>query len=75
MGLFVVSQTLCNMDVFPAFALPMIRTRNWTFGIRRRGCCAPTGAISEEESVGKTVEEESIEALAEATLEDGVDRY
>ena len=69
-----MSQTLCNMDVFPAFALPIIRTRNWTFGIRRRRC-APTGEIAEEESVGKAAEEESIEALVEAALEDGVDRH
>jgi hypothetical protein len=35
-----VSQTLCRMDVLPAFALPIISTRNWMFGIRRRvvGC-------------------------------------
>ena len=59
------------MDVFPAFALPIMRTRNWTLGSRRRGRCASTGATAEEESIGKTAEEESIEALVEATLEDG----
>src|ERR1700691_2815131 len=26
------------MDVLPAFALPIIRTRNWISGIRGRGC-------------------------------------
>ena len=31
-----MSQTLCRMDVLPAFALPMISTRNWIFGIGRR---------------------------------------
>src|SRR6266702_3406648 len=44
MGLSVVSQTLCRMDVFPAFALPIIRTRNRNFGIRGRGCCMSIGA-------------------------------
>jgi hypothetical protein len=38
MGLSVVSHTLCRIDVLPAFALPIRRTRNWTFGTRRRGC-------------------------------------
>ena len=38
MGLSVVSQTLCRTDVFPAFALPIISTRNRTLGIRRFGC-------------------------------------
>jgi hypothetical protein len=32
MGLSVVSQTLCKIDVLPAFALPIIRTRNLNFG-------------------------------------------
>src|SRR6266404_7476023 len=32
-GLSVVSQTLCKIVVFPAFALPMTRTRNLMFGI------------------------------------------
>src|SRR6266571_3756927 len=44
MGLSVVSQTLCKMDVFPAFVLPIIRTRNRIFGIRGRGCCVSIGA-------------------------------
>jgi hypothetical protein len=47
------------MDVFPAFALPIIRTRNWTFGIRRRGCCVSIGATAEEDSIGVTTEEDS----------------
>src|SRR5882762_5079899 len=34
-GLSVVSQTLCKIVVFPAFALPMMRTRNWIVGIWR----------------------------------------
>jgi len=34
-GLSVVSQTLCKIVVFPAFALPMMRTRNAIFGIGR----------------------------------------
>ena len=29
-----MSQTLCRMDVFPAFDLPMMSTRNWIFGTR-----------------------------------------
>ena len=49
MGLFVVSQTLCRIDVLPAFALPMIRTLNWTSGIRRRACWVSIGARSESE--------------------------
>src|SRR6266702_4204275 len=44
MGLSVVSHTLCKMVVLPAFALPIIRTRNLIFGIRRRGCCVSIGA-------------------------------
>src|SRR6266702_3720267 len=32
------------MVVLPAFALPIIRTRNWIFGIRRGGCCVSIGA-------------------------------
>src|SRR6266702_8994538 len=32
------------MVVLPAFALPIIRTRNWISGIRRRGCCVSIGA-------------------------------
>ncbi|KAH9017669.1 hypothetical protein EDB85DRAFT_2015027 [Lactarius pseudohatsudake] len=34
MGLSVVSQILCMSDIFPAFALPIIWTQNWIFGIR-----------------------------------------
>ena len=30
-----MSQTLCKMEVFPAFDLPMMSTLNWTFGMRR----------------------------------------
>src|SRR6266702_5655763 len=41
MGLSVVSQTLCRMDVLPAFGLPIIRTRKWIFGIR---CWVSIGA-------------------------------
>ena len=33
-----MSQTLCRIDVLPAFALPIISTRNSICGIRRRGC-------------------------------------
>jgi hypothetical protein len=33
MGLSVVSQTLCKMVVLPAFARPIMRTRNWRFGL------------------------------------------
>src|SRR6266702_3362151 len=44
MGLSVVSHTLCKMVVLPAFALPIIRTRNWISGIRGRGCCVSIGA-------------------------------
>ena len=29
-----MSQTRCKMDVFPAFALPMMSTLNWIFGTR-----------------------------------------
>ena len=36
-GLSVVSQTLCNIEVFPAFALPMMSTLNRTFGTRGLG--------------------------------------
>jgi hypothetical protein len=40
-GLSVVSTTLFKMDVFPAFALPIMRTRNWTSeGVWGRFCCA-----------------------------------
>jgi hypothetical protein len=44
-GLSVVSQTRCRIDVFPAFALPIIRTRNWIFGIRRGVCAVDIGAM------------------------------
>ena len=44
MVLFVVLQRLCKMLVFPAFALPIIRTRNCISGIWRRGCWVPIGA-------------------------------
>lgn len=40
-GLSVVSHTLCKRDVFPAFALPITRTRNSTFGTRERLWFAP----------------------------------
>jgi hypothetical protein len=33
-GLSVVSQTRCRIDVFPAFALPITSTRNLRSGIR-----------------------------------------
>ena len=29
----MISQTLCKVEVFPAFALPIIRTRNLMFGL------------------------------------------
>jgi hypothetical protein len=63
------------MDVFPAFALPIMRTRNWTFGIRRRGCCVSIGATTEYVSVGATTEDVSVGATTEdvpvgATTED-----
>ena len=29
-----MSQTLCKMEVFPAFDLPMMSTLNWIFGTR-----------------------------------------
>ena len=35
MGLSVVSQTRCKIDVFPAFALPITSTRNVIAGNRR----------------------------------------
>ena len=38
MGLSVVSQTRCKIDVFPAFALPITSTRNRISGIRGRLC-------------------------------------
>ena len=33
-GLSVVSQTLCKIEVLPAFALPIMSTLNLTFGAR-----------------------------------------
>ena len=36
MGLSVVSQTRCKIDVFPAFALPITSTRNLICGNRGR---------------------------------------
>ena len=42
-GLSVVSQTLCNIEVLPAFALPMISTLNWTSGVRGFGSGAGEG--------------------------------
>ena len=39
-----MSQTLCKIDVLPAFALPIIRTRNLIS--RRRGCCCVLVAIA-----------------------------
>ena len=35
-GLSVVSQTLCKIEVFPAFALPMMSTLNRVPGMRGR---------------------------------------
>ena len=32
-----MSQTFCKMEVFPAFALPMMSTLNWIFGTRGPG--------------------------------------
>ena len=42
-GLSVVSQTLCNIEVLPAFALPMMSTLNWTSGVRGFGSGARDG--------------------------------
>ena len=39
-----MSQTLCNIEVLPAFALPMMSTLNWTFGARGLGAGARDGA-------------------------------
>src|SRR6267378_6840115 len=44
-GLSVVLQTLCKIVVFPAFALPMMRTRNWIVGIGR-GCFVSIAFVS-----------------------------
>ena len=43
-GLSVVSQTLCKIEVLPAFALPMMSTLNLTFGARGLGAGARDGA-------------------------------
>ena len=52
-GLSVVSQTLCKIEVLPAFALPMISTLNWTFGARGLGAGARYGAgDGEDEGTG-----------------------
>ena len=42
-GLSVVSHTLCKMEVFPAFARPIMRTRNLIFGRGRWGLVVPIG--------------------------------
>ena len=42
MGLSVVSQTRCSIDVFPAFALPITSTRNRICGNRGRLSVVPT---------------------------------
>ena len=39
-----MSQTLCKIEVLPAFALPMISTLNWTFGTQGLGAGAGDGA-------------------------------
>ena len=42
-----MSQTLCKMEVVPAFALPMMSTLNWRFGTWREigaGARAGVGA-------------------------------
>ena len=43
-GLSVMSQTLCKIEVLPAFALPMISTLNRTFGAQALGAGARDGA-------------------------------
>ena len=55
-GLSVVSQTLCRMDVLPAFALPIMRTRNRMFGTRRRGCWVNIGATMCGKARGQRVD-------------------
>ena len=42
-GLSVVSQTLCNIEIFPAFALPMMSTLNRTIGAPGSGAGARDG--------------------------------
>ena len=37
-------QTLCKIEVFPAFALPMMSTLNWIFGTRGGCGCAGDSA-------------------------------
>ena len=39
-----MSQTLCNIEVFPAFALPIMSTLNWIFGTRGLGAGGGAGA-------------------------------
>ena len=39
-----MSQTLCKIEVFPAFAIPTMSTLNRIFGTRRRGAEAGAGA-------------------------------
>ena len=39
-----MSQTLCKIEVFPAFAFPMMSTLNLTFGARGLGAGARDGA-------------------------------
>ena len=56
------------MVVFPAFALPIIRTRNWTFGIRRRGCCVPVSIEATTEEVSTT--EEALTTEEVSTIEE-----
>ena len=48
MGLSVVSQTLCKIDVLPAFARPMISTRKSIFGSRRGGSWESIAAATSE---------------------------
>ncbi len=54
-GLSVVSQTLCKIVVFPAFALPMTSTRNLIFGIGR-DCFVSIAFVS----IGERQSQESI---------------
>ena len=46
-GLSVVSQTLCKIEVLPAFALPMMSTLNRTFGVRGFGAGVRDGGGEE----------------------------
>ena len=54
------------MDVFPAFALPIIRTRNWIFGFGRRlGCWVFIGATSKRiDSIDSSHDRQSIFLLS-----------